>query len=63
MAGHRHGEQVGAVHVDGKELAEAVNGVVGGLEVLGEAGRGHEVVNLAVAGKDLVDAGFHTVRV
>lgn len=30
-------EQVGAVHVDSEELAHAVEGVISGLEVLGEA--------------------------
>ena len=42
------GEQVSAVDVDGPEFAHAVDGVVGGLEVLGESGRGDEVVDLAV---------------
>lgn len=58
VAGDRGGEEVGAIDVDGPELAHALDGVVDGLEVLGEAGRGDEVVDLAVGGDDLGDAGF-----
>lgn len=60
MAGDRGSKQVGAVHIDRKQLAHAVNGVVGGLEVLTEACAGDEVVNLAVLrenfGNAVVDA-------
>lgn len=63
VAGDGGGEEVGPVDVDGEQLAHAVDGVVGRLEVLGEAGRGHEVVNLAVARQDLVDTGLDALRV
>lgn len=63
MAGDGGGEEVGAVDVDGEELAEAVDGVVGGLEVLGEAGAGDEAVDAAVLGQDLGDAGPDALRV
>lgn len=63
MASHRGGKEVGAIHIDSKELAETINGVVRGLEVLGEASRGHKVVNLAMAGQDLLNAGIHAILV
>lgn len=52
------GEEVGAVDVDSPELAHAINGVVDGLKVLGEASRGDEVVDLSVGSEDLGDAGL-----
>lgn len=63
VAGDRGGKQVCAVDVDGPQLAHAVDGVVDGLEVLGEAGRGDEVVDLAVGGEDLGDATVDRVGV
>lgn len=58
MPGHARGKQIGAVDVDPPQLAHAVDRVGDGLKVLGEAGRGHEVVDLAVLGHDLGDAGL-----
>lgn len=63
VAGDGRGEEVGTVDVDGPELAQAVDGVVDGLEVLGEAGRGDEVVDLAVGGDHLSDARLHGLGV
>jgi len=63
MAGDGRGEKVGAVNVDGPQLAHAVDGVVDGLKVLGEAGRGDEVVDLAVLLNDLGDAGLDRLGV
>lgn len=57
MTSDRGGEKVGTVDVDGPELAHALDGVVDGLEVLGETSRCDEVVDLAVGGEDLGDAG------
>lgn len=51
-------KEVGTVDIDGEQLAHALDGVVGGLEVLGEARGGDQVVNLAVLGQDLGDAGM-----
>jgi hypothetical protein len=52
------GEQVCAVDVDAPELADAVNRVIDGLEILGEAGGGDEVVDPAVLYDDFGDGGF-----
>lgn len=57
MLGDHGGEEVGAVDVDVPELAHTVDRIVDGLEVLGEAGRGDEVVDLAVLLDDVVEAG------
>lgn len=57
VAGDGRGKQVCAVDVDAPELAHAVNGVVDGLKVFGEAGRGDEMVNLAMLLDDLGNAG------
>lgn len=43
-----YGEQVGAIDVDSPQLLHTIKGVRNGIEVLGEAGRCHEVVDLAV---------------
>lgn len=51
------GEQVCTVDVDAPELADAVDGVVDGLEVLGETGGCDEVVNLAMLLDDFGDGG------
>lgn len=58
MAGDAGGKQVGSVHVDSPKLSQALDGVVDGLKVLGEACRGDEVVDLAVLLDNLPDAGF-----
>jgi hypothetical protein len=57
MPRHGRGKQIGPVDVDGPQLAHAVDRIRNSLKILGEAGRGHEAVNLAVAGDDLGDAG------
>lgn len=63
MASHRCGKKVCAIHIDSKELAKTIHGVVSGLEVFGEASRGHQVVNLAMTGQDLSDAGVNAILV
>ena len=63
VAGHADGEEVGAVHVDAPELLHAVVGVGDGVEVLGEAGGGDEVVDAAVGREDFGDGGCHGVGV
>lgn len=63
VARDARGEEVRAVDVDAPELLHPVVGVRDGVEVLGEAGRGDEVVELAVRGDALVDAGRDGVRV
>ena len=63
MARDARGEEVGAVDVDAPELLHAVVRVRDGVEVLGEAGGSHEVVQLAVRGDAFVDAGRDGVRV
>ena len=63
MLGDSGSEEVGAVDVDIPELAHAVDGVVDGLEVLGEAGAGDQVVDLAVLHENVVDAALHRLRV
>lgn len=57
VPGNGGSEKICSVDVDAPELAHPVDGVVDGLEVLGEAGRGDEVVDLAVLGQDLGYAG------
>lgn len=63
MASNAGGPEVGAIDIDGPQLAHAVDGVVDGLEVLGEAGRGDEVVDLSVGLDDLIDAGLDGIWV
>lgn len=63
VAGHARGEQVRAVDIDAPELLDPVVRVRLGGEVLGEARRRDEVVDLAVLRDDLVDAVCHAVRV
>lgn len=63
MPGNSRRKQVGAVDVDAPQPAHAVDRVVDGLKVLGEAGRGDEVVDLAVGRHDLGDAGLDRLRV
>lgn len=63
VAGDGGGEEVGAVDVDGEELAHAVDGVVGGVVVLGEARGRDQVVDLAVLREDLGDARVDRVLV
>ncbi len=52
------GEEICAVDIDAPELADPLDGVVDGLEVLGEAGGGDEVVDFAVLGDNFCDSGF-----
>lgn len=58
MPRNRRREQIRPVNVHPPQLAHAVDWVGDRLKVLGEAGRGYEVVNPAVLGDDLGDAGF-----
>lgn len=55
VTGHARGEVVGAVDVDGPALLDAFGWVVDGVEVLGEAGGGDEVVDAAVERDDVVE--------
>jgi len=52
------GEEVCAVDVDAPELLHAFVGVGDGVVVLGEAGAGHEVVDLAVLFDDVGERGL-----
>jgi hypothetical protein len=54
-----NGKQPGAVDVDTPQLLHTVVWVVNGWVVLGEAGRGDEVVDLAVLCNDLVEGCGH----
>lgn len=63
MTGDAGSEEVGTIDIDGPELAHAVDGVVNGLEVLGEARGSDEGVDLAVLLDDLCDAGVDGVGV
>lgn len=58
VAGDRGGKEVGAVDIDSPDLAHAVDGVVDGLEVLGEPGRGDKIINLAMSLDDLGNTGL-----
>ncbi len=53
------GEQVCAVDIHIPELAHALNGVVDGLEVLGEPGAGNQVVDLPVLLDHAINAALH----
>lgn len=61
MARHARREEVGAVDIDAPQLLHAVVGVLDGVVVLGEAGGGDKVVDLAVVLDDLVDGGVYRV--
>lgn len=63
MAGDGGSKQVCTVNIDGPQLAHAVNGIVDGLKVLGEAGGSDEVVNLAMLLDDFGDAGLDRLGV
>lgn len=63
MAGDGGGEQEGAVDVDGEQLAETVDGVVDGLEILSETGRGDQTVDFTLLSKDLFNTGLDALRV
>lgn len=63
VAGHACREEVCPVDIDAPEFLDPVVRVRLGGEVLGEARRRDEVVDLAVLGDDLVDAVRYTVRV
>lgn len=56
-------EQVCAVDVHAPKLAQTVDRVVNGLEVLGEAGACHQVVDLAMLLDDLVYAALNTILI
>jgi hypothetical protein len=56
MPRHTCRKQIRAVDINAPQLAHAVDGVGDSLKVLGEAGRGHEVVDTAVGGNDLCEA-------
>lgn len=56
VAGDGSGEEVGAVDVDGEQLAHALDGVVSGVVVLCEARGRDQVVDLAVLREDVGDA-------
>lgn len=58
MSGKFTGPEVGAVYVDTPEFVQTVWRISDGVEVLREAGRRDEVVDLAVVCEDLVQAGF-----
>lgn len=51
-------KEVGTVNVNGPKLANTVNGVFDGLEILGETSGGDEIVDLAVSLDDLCDTGL-----
>ena len=57
------GEEVCAVDIDAPQLLHTVEGVVDGLEVLGEAGRRDQVIDLAVLGQDFGHGIAHGVGV
>jgi hypothetical protein len=63
MPRHTRRKQIRAVDINAPQLTHAVDGVGDGLEVLGEAGRGHEVVDAAVGGNDLCEALLDRGRV
>lgn len=63
VTGNGSGEEVGAVEVDSEQLAHTLDGVVDGLEVLGEPSRGHKVVNFAVLGEDFSQTGVDAVEI
>lgn len=63
VAGDGGGEEVGAVDVHGEQLPHALDGVVCGVVVLGEARGRDQVVDLAVLLEDVCDAGADRVRV
>ena len=68
MAADGRGPQVRAVDVDAPQLPHAVRGVLDGVEVLGEPGRGDQMVYPAVLAQNLVQgrvdgAGVCDVRV
>ena len=57
------GPEVGAVEVHAHQFVETVGGVCNGVEVLGEAGGGDKVVNLAVSADDLVEGASDRVGI
>lgn len=58
MLRNSDGEEICPVDIHAPELADAVNGVVDGFEVLGEACGGDEIIDLAVLLENLGDGGF-----
>lgn len=63
VLGDGDGKEVSAIDIDAPQLAQAVDGVIDGIVVLGETGTGDQVVDLAVLRDDAVDAGLDTIRV
>lgn len=60
MTGYGRGKQVRAIDINSEQLAHALNGVIDCLEVLSEASRGDEVVDLAVRGQNIGQASVDT---
>jgi hypothetical protein len=56
-------EEVCAIHIDAPQLLHTIEGVVYGLEVLCEARRGDQVIDLAVLGQDFGHGGIHGVGI
>lgn len=63
VTGDSSGEEVSAVDVDSPELSDAVDGVLDGVKVLCEAGRGDKVVNLSVGANHIRKNGFDRMLV
>ena len=59
MFGNCNCKQVCTIHVDAPKLADSLDRVVDGFEVLGETGRRNQVINLAVLLDDFGDDGFY----
>ena len=55
MLRHCTSPEVGAIEIHTHQFVEAVGGVCNGVEVLGEAGGGDKMVDLAVSADDLVE--------
>ena len=55
MLRHCTGPEVGAIEIHTHQFVEAVRRVCNGVEVLGEAGGGDEMVNLAMSADYLVE--------
>ena len=63
VLGDGGGEEISAVNIDIPQLAHALYGVVDGLKVLSEAGRGDQVINLSMLLDDVLYAGIDRRRV
>lgn len=58
VLGDSDGEEIRAIDIDSPELAHAVNRIADGIEILSEASRGDEVVDLAMRTDYFSNAGF-----